>query len=152
MDDFQTSQKLIQHFFKATSYYFNIQEGFMNNKGILSDYFKVSSKTQLKLINHIHQITVRITLLTLINVGCGGRNHPPSSEDCVFSTPEHLLDQSVNSSVSVVVQQKRTRALYLSRFSRGGPMKFESTFFQIAKLRFLKILAKSSNFQKILRG
>ena len=35
----------------------------------------------------------------------------------------------------------KTRALYLSRFSHGGPMKFESTFFQIAKLRFSTILA-----------
>ena len=29
----------------------------------------------------------------------------------------------------------------LSRFSRGGPMKFKSTFFQIAKLRFSSIFA-----------
>ena len=45
-------------------------------------------------------------------------------------------DQSVNSSLSVAVQEKKTRALYLSRLKRGGPMKFENTFFQIAKLRF----------------
>ena len=31
---------------------------------------------------------------------------------------------------------EKTRALYLSQLKRGGPMKFENTFFQIAKLRF----------------
>ena len=32
-----------------------------------------------------------------------------------------------------------TRAFYLSRFKRGGPTKFETPFFLIAKLRFLTI-------------
>ena len=50
-------------------------------------------------------------------------------------------DQSVNSSLSVVVQEIKNRTLYLHRFSRGGPRKFESTFFQKAKLRFSMILA-----------
>ena len=35
--------------------------------------------------------------------------------------------------------EEKNRALYLSRFNCGGPMKFENTFFQIAKLRFLTI-------------
>ena len=43
-------------------------------------------------------------------------------------------DQSVNSSFSVVVQKKKTRVLYLSRFNHGGPSKFENTFSQIVKL------------------
>ena len=53
-------------------------------------------------------------------------------------------DQSVNSSLSVAVQEKKTRAIYLSRLKRGGPLKFENTFFQIAKLRFLPISATTS--------
>ena len=36
---------------------------------------------------------------------------------------------------------RKTRALYPSRFSRGRPTKCESTFFQIAKLRFSTIFA-----------
>ena len=43
-------------------------------------------------------------------------------------------DQSVNLSLSIVVQQKKTRVLYL--FNRGGPTKLENIFFQIQKLRF----------------
>ena len=35
--------------------------------------------------------------------------------------------------------KKKNRALYLSWFNRGGPMKFRNTFFQIAKLRFSTI-------------
>ena len=58
------------------------------------------------------------------------------------------LDQSVNSSLSVVVQQKKTRALYLSRFSRGSPTKFENAIFQIAKLRFSRISVKIPDFSK----
>ena len=60
----------------------------------------------------------------------------------VISTEPNIRltwDQSVNLSLSVVVQQKRTRVLYLSHFNRDGQTKFESTFFQIAKLRFLII-------------
>ena len=57
-------------------------------------------------------------------------------------------DQSVNSSLSVAVQEKKTRALYLSRLKRGGPMKFENTFFQIAKFRFSSIFV---DFQQISR-
>ena len=45
-------------------------------------------------------------------------------------------NQSVNSSLSIVVQQKKNSALYLSWFSRGGQTKYESTFLQKAKLSF----------------
>ena len=38
-----------------------------------------------------------------------------------------------------LLSQLKTRALYLSWLKRGGPMKFENTFFQIAKLRFSSI-------------
>ena len=61
-------------------------------------------------------------------------------------------DQFVSSSLSVAVQEKKPRALYLSRLKRGGPMKFENTFFQIAKLRFSSIFVdfrkKSRIFKK----
>ena len=60
-------------------------------------------------------------------------------------------DQSVNSSLSVAVQEKKTRALYLSRLKRGGPMKFENTFFQIAKLRFLSIFVDFRQISRIFK-
>ena len=41
-----------------------------------------------------------------------------------------------------MVQEKETRALYLSRFNRGSPTKFENAIFQKAKFRFLTIIAK----------
>ena len=73
--------------------------------------------------------------------GGGGANGPPCRKIAI--SPERNLrwtsDQSVNSCLSVAVQEKKTRALYLSRLKRGGPMKFENTFFQIAKLRFSSI-------------
>ena len=46
-------------------------------------------------------------------------------------------DQSVKLSLSVVVQQKKPRVNYFSRFNHSHLTKFENTFFQIAKLRFL---------------
>ena len=60
-------------------------------------------------------------------------------------------DQSVNSSLSVAVQEKKTRALYLSRLKRGGLMKFEITFFQIAKLRFSSIFIDSRKISRIFK-
>ena len=61
-------------------------------------------------------------------------------------------DESVNSSLSVAVQEKKTRALYLSLLKRGSPMKFENTFFHIAKLRFLWIFIKIPEFSKNSQG
>ena len=66
----------------------------------------------------------------------GGPFRPPLSENFDFSGTS---DQSVNSSLSVVVQKKKTRAFYVSWFNRGGPMKFENTFFLIAKLGIFPI-------------
>merc|ERR1711954_356352 len=60
-------------------------------------------------------------------------------------------DQSANSSLSVAVQEKKTRALYLSWLKRGGPLKFENTFFQIAKLRFSSIFV-DFQFSKTSQG
>ena len=57
-------------------------------------------------------------------------------------------DLSVNSTLSVAVQEKKTRAPYLSWLKRGGPMKFETTFFQIAKLRFSTTFDKIPEFSK----
>ena len=75
--------------------------------------------------------------LTLINAG-GGRNHPPPSESRVFSAPEHPVNPR-----PVNLRRPDQRALsYLSRFSHGGPIKFERTFFQIAKLRFSILILK----------
>ena len=42
---------------------------------------------------------------------------------------------------------QKNRALYLSRLERGGPMKFENTFFQIANLRFLPSSVPVDKFQ-----
>ena len=58
-------------------------------------------------------------------------------------------DQSVNSSLSIVVQQKKTRALYQSRFDHGGPTKFEDTFFK--KIIFVDF-RQNDKFFKNLSG
>ena len=86
--------------------------------------------------------------LELIGAMCsptvgGGPNGPLCRKIAISLEPNlrWTSDQSVDSSLSVVVPKKKTRALYLSRFIRGGPTKFESTFFQIAKLPFLTIFA-----------
>ena len=60
-------------------------------------------------------------------------------------------DQSVNSSLSVEVQEKKNRAFYLSRLKRGGPMKFENTIFQIAKLRFSSIFVDFRQISRIFK-
>ena len=60
-------------------------------------------------------------------------------------------DLSVNTSLSVAVQEKKNRALYLSRLKRGGPMKFENTFFQIAKLRFSSIFVDFRQISRIFK-
>ena len=125
------------------------------------------SKTKLLWISqHTHQRTRQKHLysrflshtLTLINAGMGGAIILLHRR--IGVSPQRnirlIQDQSVNSSLSIVVQQKKTRVLYLSRFSRGGPTKFESTFFRIVKLRFLSIFVdfhqNSQIFKKILRG
>ena len=43
----------------------------------------------------------------------------------------------------------KNRELYLSLFGCGGPIKFESTIFPSAKLRFSQILAKHTNFVQL---
>ena len=69
--------------------------------------------------------------------GGGGLLGPPFRKISISPEPNlrWISDQSVNSSLSVAVQEKKNRVLYLSRLKHGGPMKFENTFFQIAKLR-----------------
>ena len=74
----------------------------------------------------------------------GEHNHPVWSENHDFSATEIQLTygQSVNSSLSIVVQLKKNIALlYLSQFNHGGQEKFENAFFQIAKLKRLMIFA-----------
>ena len=60
--------------------------------------------------------------LTLINAGGGGHNHLRPKENRVFPQQniEGTRDQSVNSSLPVMVQKKKNRVLYLSWFNRGG--------------------------------
>ena len=65
----------------------------------------------------------------------GGRTYHPLSENRDFSGTEPLLDLRPVSKFKFVCcgpVEKNTRALYLSQFNRGGPTKFENTFFQIA--------------------
>ena len=47
---------------------------------------------------------------------------------------------------------EKTRVLYLSRFNHGGPMKFENTFFQIAKLMIFNDFRQNSKFSKNSQG
>ena len=58
-------------------------------------------------------------------------------------------DQSVNLSLSVVVQLTKNRALVLSRFNRGSLTKFENAFFQ---KRFMSIFNKITDFSKTSQG
>ena len=48
--------------------------------------------------------------------------------------------------------RKKPRVLYPSRFNRGGPTKFENTFFQIAKFRFSTIfeISQGASFKDLL--
>ena len=70
---------------------------------------------------------------------------------CYFSR-KHDIKRIDFSLTSVGVQQKKTRALYLSWFNRGGPIKFKNTFFQIAKLRFSTIFENIPEFSKNSQG
>ena len=54
-------------------------------------------------------------------------------------------DQSVNSSLSVVIQ--KNISLYLSWFNHGSTTKFENASFQITKLRFSKNFAYQFQYQ-----
>ena len=67
-----------------------------------------------------------------------GRNYHPLLENLDFSGTEAPLDLRPVCKFKFVRcgPGEKTRALYLSRLKRGGPMKFENTFFQIGKLRF----------------
>ena len=84
-----------------------------------------------------------------------GCNHPPPSENCVFSALEHPLEPRPVCKLKFVrcgPVEKKPRALYVSRIKRGGPTRFETTLFRIAKLIFLTIFNKIFNFSQIHRG
>ena len=93
-------------------------------------------------------IILKLKLVNPFRYGGGGLLGPPCRKTAISPEPNlcWTSDQSVNLSLSVVVQQKKKRALYLSRFKRGGPMKFKNTLFQIAKLRFLPFFAVFCHF------
>ena len=83
--------------------------------------------------------------------------NPFSPKIAISTEPIHYWtsDQSVNSSLSVLVQWKKARSLHLSQFNRGGPTKFKNTFLQIGKLRFLTIFndfRQNSEFSKNSQG
>ena len=67
---------------------------------------------------------------------------PPCRKIAISPEPNlrWTSDQSVNSSLSVVVQ-----------FNRGGPTKLEITFFQIVKLRFTTISTIFDTIPNFLR-
>ena len=88
--------------------------------------------------------------LTLLGQGggknlCADETHVISPEPNIRLTPDH----PVNSYLSVGNQGKKTRALYLSRFNFGGPIKCKSTFFlqggTLAKLSKFELI---KNFSK----
>ena len=68
-----------------------------------------------------------------------GRNHHPLSENIDFDRTEHLLDLRPVCKLELV--HCGPVVLYLSRFDRSDPTKFENTFFQIAYFRILVIFA-----------
>ena len=76
------------------------------------------------------------------------------SKSCDFSGTEHPLDLRPVCKLKFVCcspGEKKTRAFYLSRLKRGGPMKFENTFFQIAKLRFSSIFVDFRQISRIFK-
>ena len=83
----------------------------------------------------------------------GGLFSPPCRKIAISSEPNlrWTSDQSVNSRLSVAVQEKKARVLYLSQLKRGGPMKFENTFFQIEKLRFSSIFVDFRQISRIFK-
>ena len=102
----------------------------------------------------------KFCVLTLLHPG-GGKNLSPDETHVISPEPNIRLtpDHPVNSYLSVSNQGKKTRALHLSRFNFGGPIKCKSTFFlqggTLAKLsKFEQINNFSKNcrlFKKILR-
>ena len=95
------------------------------------------NKTFIELVKRMNiNNQLRDLLLTL---SCtGGPFRPPLSENRDCSRTEPLLDLRPFCKFKFVCcgPVEKTKARYLSRFSRCGPTKFESTFFRIAKLRF----------------
>ena len=93
------------------------------------------------------------SVLTLIIQG-GERNYHPLSENRDFSGTEPTLDLRPVCKFKFVRcgPGEKTRALYLSRLKRGGPMKFENTFFQIAKLTIFNGFRQNSKFSKNFQG
>ena len=85
--------------------------------------------------------------MTLYNHSC---NYNPLSENRDFSGTEPPLDLRPVCKLKFVRcgPGEKTRVLFHSQLKRGGPMKFENTFFQIAKLRFSSIFV---DFRKISR-
>ena len=78
------------------------------------------------------------TLSTLLKIGVWnifsslhiwGRNHHPLSENRDFNGTEHPLDLRPVCKLELV--HCGPVALYLSRFDRGDPTKFENTFFSM---------------------
>ena len=63
------------------------------------------------------------------------------------------LGQSLNSSLSAAVNQKKNRALYLSCFNCGGLTKFENTFFKLKKIDNLTdFFVSSFRFQLLMHS
>ena len=80
--------------------------------------------------------------LTLTLIGLGGqlsstvgKSQFPQERNIWWTS-----EQSVNSSLSVVVLYKTPRALYIYQFNHGGLTMFKNNFSQLAKLKFLLIL------------
>ena len=87
--------------------------------------------------------------------GVGGwRNHHLLSENCDFSGTKPPLDLKPVCKLEFVRLGpiENPRVLYLYWFNLGGPTKIENTFFQIAKLRFLTIFDKITEFSKNSQG
>ena len=92
----------------------------------------------------------KFCVLTLLHPG-GGKNLSPDETHVISPEPNIRLtpDHPVNSYLSVSNQGKKTRALHLSRFNFGGPIKCKSTFFlqggTLAKLSKFELI---KNFSK----
>ena len=87
-------------------------------------------------------------------MGRGG-NHPPPSENRDFSAIEHSADPKPVCKLEYVgccpVEKEQNALSVLVKFSCGGLTKFKSTFFQIAKLRFLTIFADFGQNYRIFK-
>ena len=124
MSNSVTKQLSCKAYFETKQRYFSHQSKIHDKIAVIS--VKIFCQPKYFLVTRKPRYTI---------ISTSGRNIAISPEPKLRWTS----DQSVILSLSIVVQKKKNRALYLYWLNHGGPRKFENTFFEIAKMRFLTI-------------